>query len=382
MANLAKAAGGASSWNCARVHRSFPQHVGTGRPWQNRFTGIESSLLSARREAVSSSPRKSSSLSSGSTSPSSVTTCIPRLGQVFSDDALRFSNASLSCTPSCRSVSRYSSTRPLSAGRPEVMDAVGGGLSAVQGFVCGGAQRRQPGCMQQPHRRWHQIVSQANFGTASAASFDIFQKLKDPPETGEEETGAAKKRKPSDRVIRLVDEVMNLTLIEAADLCDLCQEKLAERSGGPTFNAAAAAGRTPFPHPAGMFAGMAMPGMMGAMAAPVGMMPPMAAAPAAAPGSAAAPGNAAAPATEATSEKKPEKKEDAKAAFSIKLLGFDAPKKVAVVKEVRAITALGLKESKDLVEQAPKIIKKAVPAAEAEALKAKLEAAGAQVALE
>lgn len=33
------------------------------------------------------------------------------------------------------------------------------------------------------------------------------------------------------QVIRLVDEILNLTLIEAADLCDLCQEKLAERSG-------------------------------------------------------------------------------------------------------------------------------------------------------
>ncbi|PFH31422.1 ribosomal protein l7/l12 c-terminal domain-containing protein [Besnoitia besnoiti] len=236
------------------------------------------------------------------------------------------------------------------------------------------------GLVQSIPTKWHYLVPPASFATASAASFDIFQKLKDPPEAGEEDDAAAKKRKPSDRVIRLVDEVMNLTLIEAADLCDLCQEKLAERSGGPTFNAAAVAGRTPFPHPASMFAGMVMPGMMGSMAAPGGMMPPAAGA---VPTACAAVGNAAqAAATEVPAENKTEKKEEAKAAFSIKLLGFDAPKKVAVVKEVRAITALGLKESKDLVEQAPKIIKKAVPAAEAEALKVKLEAAGAQVLLE
>ncbi len=53
--------------------------------------------------------------------------------------------------------------------------------------------------------------------------------------------------------------------------------------------------------------------------------------------------------------------------------------KINVIKEVRAITALGLKEAKDLVEAAPKAVKEAVSKDEAEKLKAQLEAAGAKV---
>ena len=60
-------------------------------------------------------------------------------------------------------------------------------------------------------------------------------------------------------------------------------------------------------------------------------------------------------------------------------LGFDAAKKVAIIKEVRAITGLGLKEAKDLVEAAPKAVKEAAPKEEAEKIKAQLEAAGAKV---
>ncbi len=56
-------------------------------------------------------------------------------------------------------------------------------------------------------------------------------------------------------------------------------------------------------------------------------------------------------------------------------------KKINVIKEVRAITGLGLKEAKDLVEGAPKAVKEAAPKAEAEEIKAKLEAAGASVEL-
>jgi len=55
--------------------------------------------------------------------------------------------------------------------------------------------------------------------------------------------------------------------------------------------------------------------------------------------------------------------------------------KIAVIKEVRAVTNLGLKEAKDLVEAAPKTVKEAVAKAEAEELKKKLEAAGAKVEL-
>tara|TARA_B100000686_G_scaffold63933_1_gene68740 strand:- start:1104 stop:1478 length:375 start_codon:yes stop_codon:yes gene_type:complete len=56
-------------------------------------------------------------------------------------------------------------------------------------------------------------------------------------------------------------------------------------------------------------------------------------------------------------------------------------KKINVIKEVRAVTALGLKEAKDLVEGAPKEVKAGVNKKEAEEIKAKLEAAGAKVEL-
>ena len=55
--------------------------------------------------------------------------------------------------------------------------------------------------------------------------------------------------------------------------------------------------------------------------------------------------------------------------------------KINVIKEVRAITGLGLKEAKEMVEGAPKTIKEAAPKAEAEEIKEKLEAAGATVEL-
>jgi len=57
------------------------------------------------------------------------------------------------------------------------------------------------------------------------------------------------------------------------------------------------------------------------------------------------------------------------------------PKKIAVIKEVRAVTGLGLKEAKELVDGAPGTIKEQVSKAEAEELKAKLEEAGAEVEL-
>ena len=66
--------------------------------------------------------------------------------------------------------------------------------------------------------------------------------------------------------------------------------------------------------------------------------------------------------------------------FTIFLAATGA-KKINVIKEVRAITGLGLKEAKDLVEAAPKEVKKAVPKKEAEEAKKKLEAAGAKVEL-
>lgn len=61
------------------------------------------------------------------------------------------------------------------------------------------------------------------------------------------------------------------------------------------------------------------------------------------------------------------------------ILASYGEKKINVIKEVRAITGLGLKEAKDLVEAAPKAVKEGVPKDEANEIKAKLEAAGATV---
>jgi large subunit ribosomal protein L7/L12 len=66
--------------------------------------------------------------------------------------------------------------------------------------------------------------------------------------------------------------------------------------------------------------------------------------------------------------------------FTVMMTSF-GEKKIEVIKEVRAITGLGLKEAKDLVEAAPKAVKEGVSKAEAEKLKAQLEAAGAKVEL-
>jgi len=66
--------------------------------------------------------------------------------------------------------------------------------------------------------------------------------------------------------------------------------------------------------------------------------------------------------------------------FSV-VLAAAGDKKINVIKVVREITGLGLKEAKDLVEAAPKPIKEGVPKADAEKLKAKLEAEGAKVEL-
>ena len=69
-----------------------------------------------------------------------------------------------------------------------------------------------------------------------------------------------------------------------------------------------------------------------------------------------------------------------KSDFTI-FLNSAGDKKINVIKEVRAITGLGLKEAKDLVEGAPKEVKKNVPKKDAEEAKKKLEAAGAKVEL-
>ena len=83
---------------------------------------------------------------------------------------------------------------------------------------------------------------------------------------------------------------------------------------------------------------------------------------------AAGPAGAAAPAAEEQTE------------FTVMLAAI-GDKKIEVIKEVRAITGLGLKEAKDLVEAAPKAVKEGVSKEESEKLKAQLEKAGAKVEL-
>ena len=120
---------------------------------------------------------------------------------------------------------------------------------------------------------------------------------------------------------KIADELSGLTVMEAAELSKLLEEKWGVSAAAPVAVAAAA------------------PGAGGA---------------------------------EAAAEEKDE--------FDIVLASF-GEKKIDVIKEVRAITGLGLKEAKDLVESAPKAIKEGAPKAEAEEIKAKLEGAGASVEL-
>jgi large subunit ribosomal protein L7/L12 len=134
-------------------------------------------------------------------------------------------------------------------------------------------------------------------------------------------------------MVRLADDICGLTLLEVHDLTTILKKRL------------------------GLDA-MPMMGMpMGGAA--------MGGAPAAG-GAAAAPEEAAAEKTE----------------FDVKLASFDSASKIKVIKEVRAITELGLKEAKDLVEGAPAVLKKGLKKEEAEAIKEKLAKVGGVVTLE
>ncbi len=115
----------------------------------------------------------------------------------------------------------------------------------------------------------------------------------------------------------LVEQLSNLTVLEAAELSKLLEEKWGVSAAAPVAAAAAPA----------------------------------------------------APAAEAAEEK---------TEFDVVLVSF-GEKKINVIKEVRAITGLGLKEAKDLVEAAPKTVKEAVKKEDAAEMKKKLEEAGATV---
>ncbi len=118
---------------------------------------------------------------------------------------------------------------------------------------------------------------------------------------------------------KIVDELSALTVIEAAELSKMLEEKWGVSAAAPVAVAAAGGGAA-------------------AAAAPV----------------------------------------EEKTEFDV-VLAAAGEKKIEVIKEVRAITGLGLKEAKDLVEGAPKPVKEGVSKAEADDIKKKLEAAGAKV---
>ena len=118
-------------------------------------------------------------------------------------------------------------------------------------------------------------------------------------------------------LVKIVDDLSNLTVLEAAELSKMLEEKWGVSAAAPVAVAAVAGG-----------------------------------------------GGAAAEAAEEKDE------------FDVVLADAGA-QKINVIKEVRAITGLGLKEAKDMVDGAPKTIKEGVPKAEAEGLKKQLEDAGA-----
>jgi len=119
---------------------------------------------------------------------------------------------------------------------------------------------------------------------------------------------------------KIVDELSSLTVLEAAELSKLLEEKWGVSAAAP--------------------AAVAAPGAAAGAAAPV----------------------------------------EEQTEFTVVLAAI-GDKKIEVIKEVRAITGLGLKEAKDLVEGAPKPVKDGVNKADAEAMKKKLEAVGAKVEL-
>lgn len=73
--------------------------------------------------------------------------------------------------------------------------------------------------------------------------------------------------------------------------------------------------------------------------------------------------------------------EEEKTSFDVVLEGFDSAKKIQVIKVVRAVTSLGLKEAKDLVEGAPKPVKEGISKEDAEKVQKELQEAGGEVAI-
>ena len=132
------------------------------------------------------------------------------------------------------------------------------------------------------------------------------------------------------KVEQAFEVITSLSILEAAELVKMMEEKLG-------ISAAAPVG-----------------GMM--MAAPVATAAP-------------------------TAEAAPAEPVEEKTAFDLVLEEVPADKKIAILKVVREITGLGLKDAKDLVESAPKPVKEGMPKADAETAKKQLEDAGAKVSI-
>ncbi|GJP37361.1 hypothetical protein CLOM_g21774 [Closterium sp. NIES-68] len=162
--------------------------------------------------------------------------------------------------------------------------------------------------------------------SASRAPFSSAADSSDPAE---------QRSPPTDRVVRLADEIVGLTLLEVSDLTALIRKKLGMEDAP-----------------------------MGGM--PMGMMMM--------PGAAMAGGGGGGEAAAAAAEEK--------TAFDVKLEGFEAAAKLKVIKEVRGIAGLGLKEAKEFVEKAPVVVKAGVSKEEAAAIVEKLKAVGATVVVE
>ncbi|CRG94325.1 ribosomal protein L7/L12, putative [Plasmodium gallinaceum] len=198
------------------------------------------------------------------------------------------------------------------------------------------------------------------------SNFDVFDKIKDVNNSNNNEVTSELKRKPSKKVVKLVDEILNLTLIEAADLCDLCQEKL---EGNKSFNNSLFMNRNPFPHPSHFFnAGHFSPLNQNNINNT--------------PTNNNVKNSNSVEEKESKEEKQNENKKITKSTYNIKLEKFDVKNKINTIKEIRKLTNVGLKEAKDMVESAPFYIQKNVPVEKADEIKKKFEELGATIILE
>ncbi|CAI5983641.1 unnamed protein product [Closterium sp. NIES-65] len=192
-------------------------------------------------------------------------------------------------------------------------------------------------CLPHPPLR---AASRAPFSSA-ADSAPPDSSSPDPPPSASHPPSAPNSTKtpapPTERVGKLADQILGLTLLEMSELTAVIRKRL------------------------GMPANAGMGGM------PMGMMMmPGGAAPGGGGGGEAAPAAAV----------------EEKTAFDVKLEGFDAAAKLKVIKEVRSIAGLGLKEAKEFVEKAPVVVKAGVSKEDAAAIAEKLKAVGATVAVD